>query len=293
MTEDDEPDDPLKRFLALVRRETHASDVRLLPAGAEPPQALNVLSARLGRGTEGQDLLVVFAEPPRDREALTRRLQMLVQTFAQSLDTAPPRQPRPPAALSLQEELEALAARARALDAVVIDAHSPVVWGSAVTRRQPDEREDREEREEPEERSDASAVALVDVSRREPGPANEARDDEQPERPSSPEDTVKLAAVSAQAIAAVRAHAAIPLLHKGGRLHAVQRLAALGYVAHSFASIYVLVVVYAEPFDELRAERAVADALPRIERLVLALPPQEPPPAPIAGVVAIRRGRRR
>jgi hypothetical protein len=52
-------------------------------------------------------------------------------------------------------------------------------------------------------------------------------------------------------------------------------------------------VVYAEPFDELRAERAVADALPRIERLVLALPPQEPPPAPIAGVVAIRRGRRR
>jgi hypothetical protein len=33
--------------------------------------------------------------------------------------------------------------------------------------------------------------------------------------------------------------------------------------------------------------------LPRIERLVVALPPLDPKPSPIAGVVALRRGRRR
>ena len=39
--------------------------------------------------------------------------------------------------------------------------------------------------------------------------------------------------------------------------------------------------------------RAALDALPRIERLVLALPPLDPKPAPIAGVIAMRRGRKR
>ena len=66
-----------------------------------------------------------------------------------------------------------------------------------------------------------------------------------------------------------------------------------GCVARSFAGIYVLIIVYDGPFDELRAERTVADGLPRIERLVLALPPLDPKPAPIAGIMAVRRGRRR
>jgi hypothetical protein len=66
-------------------------------------------------------------------------------------------------------------------------------------------------------------------------------------------------------------------------------------VAHAFASIYLLVVVF-EPgssFDELRAERAIVESLPRVERLVMALPPHEPDPTQGAGVVAMRRSRRR
>ena len=99
--------------------------------------------------------------------------------------------------------------------------------------------------------------------------------------------------LSSRAVALVRALPAIGGLRKGGRLHAALRDEGLGYLATSFASIYVLVLVFPAPFDELRAERSTLEALPRIERLVLALPPREPPPAPIAGVVALRRPRRR
>ena len=45
--------------------------------------------------------------------------------------------------------------------------------------------------------------------------------------------------------------------------------------------------------DMLRAERALRDGLPIIERLVLALPPLDPEPSPRAGVIALRRPRRR
>jgi hypothetical protein len=53
------------------------------------------------------------------------------------------------------------------------------------------------------------------------------------------------------------------------------------------------VVVFEAPFDELRAERAVAESLARVEQLVLALPPLDPSPEAGAGVVAIRRPRRK
>jgi hypothetical protein len=45
-------------------------------------------------------------------------------------------------------------------------------------------------------------------------------------------------------------------------------------------------------FDELRAERATHEALPRIERLVAALPPLDPEPQPMGGVIAFRRQRK-
>jgi hypothetical protein len=59
-------------------------------------------------------------------------------------------------------------------------------------------------------------------------------------------------------------------------------------IARSFAAIYVLVVVFRGPFEELRAKHAVTHALPAIESLVLALPPRDPPPT-IAGAKAMRR----
>ena len=60
----------------------------------------------------------------------------------------------------------------------------------------------------------------------------------------------------------------------------------------SFSGIYLLAVIFEGQFDELRAERAMQESLPRIERLVLALPPLDPGPEPMGGVVAFRRRRR-
>jgi len=93
--------------------------------------------------------------------------------------------------------------------------------------------------------------------------------------------------------AAVRGLPGVDALRKGRPLRETVRYADFGYVAHSFAAIYILVLVFESPFDELRAERALNDALPRIERLVLALPPLDPTPEPRANAVALRRPRRR
>jgi hypothetical protein len=64
-------------------------------------------------------------------------------------------------------------------------------------------------------------------------------------------------------------------------------------VAVSFASIYLLVLAFDGPFDEVRAERAVLESLPRVERLVLALPPLDPDPIVGTGAMRMRRPRRR
>src|SRR5207248_1433711 len=97
---------------------------------------------------------------------------------------------------------------------------------------------------------------------------------------------------SRRAIFEVRELPEMATLPRGGHVHHTVSGADFGYVARSFAGIYVLVLVFDAPFDELRAKRAMVHALPAIERLVLALPPLDPGP-PVAGVVAIRGRRRR
>jgi hypothetical protein len=243
-----------------------------LPAVAAP----NVIHAVLA---DGRKLAVAFPSAPASREALARRLEMLVLTFAQSLEDDPPRhEPRASAVQSLREELRSLAARARGLDAVVIDANSPVVWGSAIA--------------EPPVEHDLGNVRLVDVSRHQlvesgrPSDGDPFGDDE------TPEPAVAAPTLTARAVSDVRALPALPEIPKGRHLTHTVAVPGFGCVARSFAGIYVLILVYDGEFDELRAERSIADALPRIERLVLALPPLDPRPAPNAGVMAVRRGRR-
>src|SRR5262249_33591382 len=93
-----------------------------------------------------------------------------------------------------------------------------------------------------------------------------------------------------RAIADVRSLPEMPTLHKGGHLRHMESEPTFGYVARSFAAIYVLVLVYDRPFEELLAKRAITQVLPTIERLVAALPPLTPPPPPRGG--RARRARR-
>jgi Trp operon repressor len=295
-----------ERFINLVKRELRADDVRLLTIGETAPDTDNVIVSRLD---DGRQIVASFGAPPAERDVLARRLTILASTFAFALETPPSEKmrARPPVVTSLHEELKALAARARAIDVVVIDTDSPVVWGSASVPARPRARNElllREvsDRELATKYGDDSGP-LQDVV---PDAAEEAA---APRRDSSPVPAESSRIISdgeekecelheesettRRAIAAVRRLPALDGLHKGRHLRHVQREGDY-FLAISFSGIYILCLVFDGDFDELRAERAAADALPRVERLVLALPPLDPqPPRPMGSVVALRARRRR
>jgi hypothetical protein len=255
----------LERLLNLVRRELGAADARFLPPGEQPRDDVHHVSCRLadGRGVEAR-----FEDAPPDREAKQRRLEMLAGTFDTVVEEgAGSRRSRPPIGISLHEELVAICTRTGALNAIVIDANSPVVWAAAF----PD--------------GVVAQPPLASSPRVAEAPAND-----EGLAQSAP------AVLSRRAVHDVRGWSELSALRKGKHMRKIERGDGDQHgslLAHSFASIYIVLVVFDGPFDELRAERAVVEALPRIERMVLALPPLDPDPTDKAGAIAIRRPRRR
>ena len=276
-------EDALARFLELVAREMDATDVRAEERGTVAPER-GVLVAPLG---ERSEVVVHFAEVPADVEARQRRLEMLATAFASAIEVGWPR-PKP-GRRSLRHELEALAERAGAIDALVIDAHSPIVWGavagpvvSSKTNVIPLNAESRARVERIHD-SHRDLIAAIDGD----------KEDTEEDRSSATPAPAAPSPLTTRAVAEIRALPATAMLHRGGHLAYNRRDAAYGVVARSFAAIYVLLLVFDRAFDMIRAERALRECLPVIERLVLALPPMDPQPAPTAGVVALRRPRRR
>jgi hypothetical protein len=320
-------DDVYERFLTLAQRELSADDVRLLAAGESPPEAENVVLARLA---DGQHVVASFASPPKDIDVLTRRLAMLASTFADALatPTSERMKSRPPVVISLHEELKALALRAQAHDVVVIDGDSPVVWGCASISSSPTARNemllrdvsDRElsAQDEPSAPAGLHAVPASDDSgplqdptaptgmlRMAPPPAesapmlgnfgdhlHDALHDPGHDHEPGAHDEAEEPEITRRAIGSIRALPSLDLLHKGRHLRHVSRDESY-YLVLSFSSIYLLCLVFDGDFDELRAERAAQESMARIERLVLALPPLDPDPQPMGGVVALRRPRAR
>lgn len=374
---------PLEEFLAIVQRDLAAASVQVFDAGAEPPADDVSLRADL---PGGRRLVASFDASPFDVEARRRRLAMLVSAFSDILDAeSPGRTPRPPPARSLQEELAALTQRTGALEAVIIDAFSPVVWGSAgplddhaarVTALLPLGQGGRPALHAVD-ADDLAAAAryglasaqglridpaaqrlvpravcahhhLVPIGRTgdrlvvamadphdadaihdlvlltgleiEPVYAGESMsaflrhlDDEDGDTRTHADVMASIAAedraareplarrareewarsiLTRRAIAEVRELPETEALHKGAQLRSTVATGDFGYVARSFASIYIVIVVFGGPFDELLAKRALAHAMPTIERLVAALPPLDPPPR-MGGVAALRAPRRR
>lgn len=290
------------RFVTLAKRELAADDVRVLASNEMVPEATNVLVARLN---DGRHVVASFANEPKDKDALTRRLAMLADTFADAL-AAPPSErmrARPRPASSLHEELKALTQRARAIDAVVIDTDSPVVWACASVPARPRARNElllREvsDRELASTHLDDESGPLQDLDV--PPVSKSTRHEDSQLIPAESaamlseedDDPVEESEATRRAIASIRR---LPLdgLHKGRHLRHVERERDF-FLALSFSGIYILCLVFDGEFDELRAERAASDALPRIERLVQALPPLDPdPPKPMGGVVALRARRPR
>jgi hypothetical protein len=298
-------DDVYERFLSLAQRELLADDVRLFDPGEAPPEAENVIVARL---PDGRHVVASFNASPKDGEALTRRLAMLAGTFADALASPASERTkaRMPVVTSLHEELKSLAERAGAHDVVVIDGDSPVVWGCASVSGGARARNE---------------LLLRDVSDRElsakdepssPSPLHAVPDESGPlQDPTAPTGVLRMAPppadsvplvssldeeeepeITKRAIGLIRKLPSLDLLHKGKHLRHVSREESY-YLVLSFSSIYLLCMVFDGEFDELRAERTAQESLPRIERLVLALPPLDPDPQPMGDVVALRRPRRR
>jgi hypothetical protein len=285
-------EETLDRLTAIVRRDLGADSLRVgAPDDVEPTD--HEIDCEL---PDGRRIVAVFSEPPADRDARRRRLEMIVASFPGLAKVLPAAQPP---VRSLGDELAAVSERAGALHAVVIDATSPVVWGAdhASAPREdldadletaklfllePSSAEGGVEWFDPEQTA-VNAVGSEDAAASNDGAATPAN------REGELWEEYLLVR---RAIAAVRALPEIASLKKGDHLHESLGEESFGYFALSFATIYVLILVFDGPFEELRVERAVAHALPAIERLVLALPPLDPPPK-LAGVVAIRRGRPR
>lgn len=282
-------DPDLARFLALVCREIGAHEASVLDAPAPedpasppapgtppgpgtpsgpgtPPTRATLATGALAadperelRGTTPSGRIVVarFEDPVGDRDVKQRRLDMLVSTFDTVADESSSPKSRPPAAHLLHDELERVRDRANAVNALVIDANSPILWAAARPRD-----------------------VVPESSNAAWAPEGEAVDAAVAERSRAALDTV-------------RGVVDLGALRRGKRVRHVERDRVAPFLAHSFAGFYLLTLVFDDAFDELRAERAILESLVRIEHLVMALPPVDPPPQQGAGVVAFRRPRRR
>jgi hypothetical protein len=247
----------LDRLLAFVCRELGAREAVVMEVGAVPPQPEDPREL-WGLRPDGRAVVARFEVAPADREAKLRRLEMLVGTFTAAVEESPAEPiARPPAALALHEELGDLATRAAALNVLVIDANSPVVWGAAKPA----------------------------------GLATDWATGAGTERSvvAAPENDSAVIGASRAAVDALRDDRGIASSRKGRPARHIERAGDVPFVAHSFAGIYWLLLVFDGPFDELRAERAMLESLPRVERLVMALPPMDP--SPQAGARAMARKR--
>jgi hypothetical protein len=275
----------LTRLLELVARELRADDVRIEVA-LKPPREHDAWCELAG----GFRLIAVFDAPPDDLEDRRARLATLAETFSTTIDAALAHVPSVGTGVelathALDETLASLARVASAIAAVVIDDRSPVIWGSSLAPRGPE---------------DADVAAWVSAAAQ----AALRGGLELAELVSAPPEPLEpvLVAAGLGVDDRTRVARAIGRIHGLGlhrtldewrafvatmRAIALARRSAaddkvvgsdLGILSRGFAGIYRLVLVFGGPWSELHAEAAAIRALPTIERMVAGLPPIDPGP---------------
>jgi len=278
----------LLRLIELVRRELGADDARLELGGRDPDDP-RLLFRMLPNGFR---VVAVFAEAPVQRELLEEKLRLLLVSFAgigNEIGDSPTSY-RPPAQAQhdLDEELAILVERSEATRALVIDDRSPMVWGSSELPRGVEDIAAMTLAADTADRAEELGLDLAELLGlpedealrrvREKGPERTtgrlshgiSHLRRQSERVGADAWRAHLAA--ARAVRAVRA-----VGDHGPRLLA--RAPGLHFVSRAFAAIYRLVLVFDGDFSELHAEAAAVRALPTVEKLVLSVPPIEPPPS--------------
>lgn len=277
----------LERALGIVRQEMGCTDVRL-EIGGRPPEGADTVVVPTPSGFR---LVAVFDGAPEDRASASLRLRQLASSFFDSSLTPPsPREDAEThlAQRRLDDELCALSGRTGATGAVVIDAQSPVIWGSS------------EGRNVGEDVDAFLAVAELDAIARKRGMdlavVSGLREDDREAALSSftGEEKSRLellvSRMQARPLRARQAHLllarALSSVRRAWKVHKAEESSfrslshgeGLGYFSRSFAGIYILIAYFPGAFSELRVEGAALHALPLIERHVLGLPPIDPNP---------------
>lgn len=277
------------RLLELVQRELGAREARI-EFGGEPPSDPCSLWAPLPGGWR---LVAKFNAAPDSAKQQSLKLRQLAGSFFD----LPPQAPQPNAeghanwtTRRLDDELCALAARTGAMSAVVIDYQSPVLWGTSEPRVGDESINVAQRLAQLATMAERGGLDLLKLCKLSPEQAEHVlseSDLNEGSRATLRRELGRLRGldpvrrqtdiVTSRAIAELRD--AIGQEHPPtGHFRQVVHRDELGYLARSFATIYVLLLVFKNTYSELHAEAALLHALPVIERLVLALPPVEPPP---------------
>jgi hypothetical protein len=285
-------DAALIRWLELVRHSLNAVDARVEIGGREP-SVPTVVWAELA---PGRRVVVVFDEPPSDSTDRQARLDALVDSFADTTGGDPrATESRPASDARLSDELARLTVRADAVQALVLDVTSPMLW--ATSHERPAIAVDEATLERRDRLLEAAARAGIDpaawLAARAAGPSpdggpavaaimdrslsEELSGALQREPSASASDWKRFVQVT-RAVASFRRATAVAQRLPAALSGDATEQESPYWLARSFASIYALLLVFATPPSQLRAEGAMVQALGTIERLVLSLPPVDPPP---------------
>jgi hypothetical protein len=268
-------DEPALRLLDLVRHRLAAADARI-EIGGEPPRDPHAVWVPLGAHRR---VVAVFGNPPE--EDAGKRLATLVDAFAASADSP---KSDGPAALGrrtlpseIDAELEGLCVRADAACALLIDGSSPVIWG-----RSHAELGDEIEPLLAVARAAHGDDAFELLSRRDAWPAELAN--------AIPEDNpASLRRVLVAALALDEARAFLEREPKAlGSVHRTALRGTCAFMMRSLAGVYVLILAFDGAFSEPQAEGVFQRAQSQIEKLIVSLPPTDPPPRP-GRVLAMRK----
>jgi len=293
-------DAALVRLLQLLCQKLGAADARVEIGGRAPTSEHLVWTELSG----GRRVVLSFDAPVPDADAKRRRLDAMLGSFAgiaQGQGESGTEPETVSARVALDDALGRLGARVGAAQAVVVDVGSPVLWGSSHDEPAV-EVEPRAVRRRAQlfEQAEEGGLDLAALLAR--GPVDG------PERAEWPKAdaiaglgaelgrlysryaaldvaTWRRFVLTTRAVAAARRH--VPRASTtAGPVRATMQGLGFGYFVRAFAGIYLLVLAFDAPFSELRAQRAVGQALARIEGLVLRLPPVDPRPG--AKVIRIK-----
>ncbi len=214
----------MERLLEVVKSKLGAVDARL-EIGGKPPASPDTAWHALSHAR----VVAIFDSPIPDLELMHKRLASLCSGFQEivheAIDRLPVVRTEDPRE-QLDEELSALAERAGATRAVVLDLNSEVIWGaSRVTQEHPQSQE-----------------------------------------------------ILEQWVLDVRSNYSADLRGSRGHVIRVPVCEDKECLAKLFGGAYVVSLFFDAPLSEPVAVGALLHAAARIERLVISLPPIEPPP---------------